>query len=62
MKNKVTASDKVLLAAYKLLNKKKIFSAEDLTVKSEDLKVTYMQGRKFRKTAILPKSLKGGKI
>ena len=37
-------------------------NAEDLTVKSEDLKVTYMQGRRFRKTAILPKSLKGGKI
>lgn len=37
MKNKVTASDKVLLAAYKLLNKKKIFSAEDLTVKSFEM-------------------------
>ena len=37
-------------------------NAEDLTVKSEDLKVTYMQGRRFRKTAILPKSLKGGKV
>ena len=31
-------------------------NAEDLTVKSEDLKVTYMQGRKFRKTRV-----KGGK-
>ena len=37
-------------------------NAEDLTVKSENIKVTYMQGRRFRKTAILPKSLKGGKI
>ena len=36
-------------------------NAEDLTVKSEDLKVTYMQGRKFRKTAIIPNSLKVGK-
>ena len=36
-------------------------NAEDLTTKSEDLKVTYIQGRKFRKTAILSKSLKGGK-
>ena len=36
-------------------------NAEDLTVKSENLKVTYIQGRKFRKTAILSKSLKGGK-
>lgn len=33
-------------------------NAEDLTTKSEDLKVTYIQGRKFRKTAILSKSLK----
>ena len=37
-------------------------NAEDLTTKSEDLKVTYMHDRKIRKTAILPKSLKGGKI
>ena len=37
-------------------------NSEDLTVKSEDLKVTYMHGRRFRKTTILPKSLKGGKI
>ena len=36
-------------------------NAEDLTTKSEDLKVTYIQGRKFRKTAILSKSLKGGR-
>ena len=36
-------------------------NAEDLTVKSENLKVTYIQGRKFRKTVILSKSLKGGK-
>ena len=36
-------------------------NAEDLTVKSENLKVTYIQGRKFRNTTILPKSLKGGK-
>lgn len=34
MKNKFTNPDKVLLAAYSLLDKKKIFSAEDLTVKS----------------------------
>ena len=36
--------------------------AEDLTVKSENLKVTYLQGRTFRKTTLLPKSLKGGKV
>ena len=36
-------------------------NAEDLTTKSEDLKVTYIQGRKFRKTSILSKSLKGGR-
>ena len=35
--------------------------AEDLTVKSEDLKVTYKQGRTFTKTRILPKRIKGGK-
>ena len=40
-----------------LLNTK----AEDLTVKSEDLKVTYKHGRTFRRTRILPKKLKGGK-
>ena len=32
--------------------------SEDLTVKSEDLKATYLHGRKFKKTAIIPKSLK----
>ena len=37
-------------------------NSEDLTVKSEDLKVTYMHGRRFRKTTILPKSLKGGEV
>ncbi len=37
MKNKVTQTDKVLLAAYKLLDKKKVFSAEDLTVKSFEM-------------------------
>ena len=37
MKNKVTLPDKVLLAAYKLLDKKKVFSAEDLTVKSFEM-------------------------
>mgnify|MGYP001433238778 CR=1 FL=1 len=37
MKNKVTLPDKVLLSAYHLLDKKKIFSAEDLTVKSFEL-------------------------
>ena len=36
-------------------------NAEDLTTKSEDLKVTYIQGRKFRKTLILSNGLKGGK-
>ena len=36
-------------------------NAEDLTVKSENLKVTYIQGRKFRNTTILSKSLKGGR-
>ena len=40
-----------------LLNTK----AEDLTVKSEKLKVTYIQGRKFRNTSIIPKSIRGGK-
>ena len=35
--------------------------AEDLTVKSEDLKVTYKQGRTFTKTRILPKGIKGGR-
>jgi len=30
-------------------------NAEDLTVKSEDLKVTYIQGRTFNKTVVLPK-------
>ena len=40
-----------------LLNTK----AEDLTTKSEDLKVTYIQGRRFRKTLILSNGLKGGK-
>ena len=29
--------------------------AEDLTAKSEDLKVTYLQGRTFRRTTVLPK-------
>ena len=37
MKNKVTLPDKALLAAYRLSNKKKVFSAEDLTVKSFEL-------------------------
>ena len=37
-------------------------NAEDLTVKSEDLKVTYMYGRRFRKTSILSKSLKRGTV
>ena len=37
-------------------------NAEDLTVKSEDLKVTYLQGRTFRRTIILPKKLKTGKV
>ena len=36
-------------------------NAEDLTTKSEDLKVTYIQGRRFRKTLILSNGLKGGK-
>ena len=36
-------------------------NSEDLTVKSEDLKVTYKHGRRFRNTTILPKSLKGDK-
>ena len=36
-------------------------NAEDLTTKSEDLKVTHIQGRKFRKTLILSNGLKGGK-
>ena len=40
-----------------LLNTK----AEELTVKSEDLKVTYLHRRTFRRTRILPKKLKGGK-
>ena len=40
-----------------LLNSK----SEDLTVKSEDLKATYLHGRRFRKTAIISRSLKGGK-
>tara|TARA_Y100000310_G_C20695089_1_gene825090 strand:- start:70 stop:480 length:411 start_codon:yes stop_codon:yes gene_type:complete len=35
--------------------------SEDLTVKSEDLKATYVHGRRFRKTAIIPKSLRGGR-
>ena len=35
-------------------------NAEDLTTKSEDLKVTCLHGRRFRKTAILSKSLKRG--
>ena len=30
-------------------------NSEDLTVKSEDLKVTYTQGRTFNKTMVLPK-------
>ena len=30
-------------------------NAEDLTVKSEDLNVTYKQGRTFDKTVVLPK-------
>ena len=34
-----------------LLNSK----SEHLTVKSEDLKVTYKQGRTFKKTRVLPK-------
>jgi len=37
MKSKVTLPDKVLLAAYRLLDKKKVFSAEDLTVKSFEM-------------------------
>ena len=36
-------------------------NAEDLTVKSENLKLTYMQGRTFRRTTILPKGVKAGK-
>ena len=35
-------------------------NAEDLTVKSENLKVTYLQGRKFRKTTLLSKGIKAG--
>ena len=35
-------------------------NSEDLTVKSEDLKVTYLQGKRFRKTMLLPKSRKRG--
>ena len=35
--------------------------AEDLTVKSEDLKVTYMHERTFTETRILPKSIKKGR-
>jgi len=31
-------------------------NSEDLTVKSEDLKVTYKQGRTFKKTIVLPKN------
>ena len=31
-------------------------NSEDLTVKSEDLKVTYKQGRTFNKTMVLPKN------
>ena len=34
--------------------------AEDLTVKSEDLKVTYIHGRTFSKTTLLPKRVKTG--
>ena len=41
-----------------LLNTK----AEELTVKSEDLKVTYLHRRTFRKTTILPKGVKIRKI
>lgn len=36
--------------------------AEDLTVKSEDLKVTYIHGTTFRQTYILPRGVKAGKI
>ena len=37
MRDKLTKPDKILMAAYRLLNKKKVFSAEDLTVKSFEL-------------------------
>tara|TARA_Y100000310_G_scaffold41207_1_gene38643 strand:- start:2003 stop:2413 length:411 start_codon:yes stop_codon:yes gene_type:complete len=37
-------------------------NSEDLTVKSEDLKVTYLHGRKFKKTMLLPKSIKRDRI
>ena len=36
--------------------------SEDLTTKSEDLKVTYLQGRTFAKTTLLPKGIKAGRI
>ena len=37
-------------------------NSEDLTVNSENLKVTHLEGRKFRKTSIISKSLKGGRV
>ena len=37
-------------------------NAEDLTIKSENLKVTYLHGRKVRKTIILSQELEGDKI
>lgn len=36
--------------------------AEDLTVKSENIKVTHLQGRTFRKTMLLPKKIGGNKL
>ena len=38
-----------------------ITKSEDLTVKSENLKATYIQGGTFRETVILPKGVKAGK-
>ena len=55
--DKEPISIKKVMDYSELLNTK----AEDLTVKSEKLKVTYIQGRKFRNTSIIPKSIRGGK-
>ena len=54
---KTSITIKPVMDYSELLNTK----AEDLTVKSEDLKVTYLHRRTFRRTIILPKKLKGGK-
>ena len=60
----ISNAEKVRITIHRVMDYTELLDtkSEDMTTKSEDLKVTYLQGRTFRKTTILPKGVKIRKI